>query len=656
MTPAYQVSYKPGDTEFTLTYSPNETMLNPLTTAIKIPKKFESQEQRDMWVQGFMDRAGDPSSSLGKNLLEAYNKKYPAQKPSQQKAIPPQRESSWANLGINALEDIPQFFGDLGTVAQHPMQTLQGLMDIGRSAIHGGMADPQPAQDFRQALMDKSILGAPEIAIQNAMGNETPYPDYEQMFLQDPLYMASDAALPFAAAGPALTKAGLPQAGKVVTNIGKYGDPFTDMALAANKGLEAAAPLAGPLVRGAQNARNWSMDTLGAWSGSGGTPRIIADAYSQGDTATIAAMNDIKKAWKKNPLEAVRMVGQEYSKAYTGWMDQVKRDYGNQLTQFDQYNVGITPTDLESAIAGGVQTRYNIPGLTVDTANRTINIPKVAQGSGIAKDARKAIDTALDNADVFDLLEDMTGNGTVASISQIDQLKSALSDAQYTFPQGSKEQIIIGDIKSSVVNMLDQKLTAAGHTGPSYKQLQSAYAGEKRLAKELNDAFAIVEGDKVNTMKNFDKFWSTVKTDNEVKQALIGKLESVGATKIPIKEQIAALSGMRWTPHGWSGKWSLMALIGAASGGSGAYAAAGIPGIIGTTALISTAVSPRTQAILAKMAGTTERQVANAVKNAREAVRRQTLQYGLRYTGQYATPAGEEDEREQLLQGALNGR
>ena len=440
---------------------------------------------------------------------------------SQPKPIVPQAQEKPSILS-NAMSDLGNMIGGVGTAVMHPIETTKGVLNLGA----GELSKVLP-RGVNEALnrADEAIMGKQEAqqlhAKQNVLAN-TINKEYAKNYgsmegfkrhvQEHPLEVAADVSTVLTGAG-ALTKGS--KLGNVLSKAGEITNPLEPV-------VETFSAL-GKLPGGA------AKQLLGVTTGVGAD--TIGEAYKAGKTGNKVFMENLKGTAEptavldeaKNALNNIKIAKND---AYRSGMVDVSKD--KSVLDFG---------DIDQALANAVD-KVSFKGQIKDKFAAT----KVAEANREVNKWRR-----LNPAEYH------TPEG-------IDALKQKLGSILESIPYEQKTA------RSAIQDIYNSTRKTVANQAPTYDKVMKDYSEASDLVTQIQKSLSLNDKASVDTaMRKLQSLTrNNVQTNYGQRVKLARELEQYGGENI-----MPALAGQamsEWLPRGLVGKAEdISAILGAAS-------------------------------------------------------------------------------------------
>ena len=448
------------------------------------------------------------------------------------KRPPPSPQSrSWSQVPGEALKNALPSLGktaeNIGTALLHPLDSaesavrgLAGGLDLFLKAM-----DLHPSKLYRHPEEYQKDVAVARSLLHHLSGRYGSEKAIKNTLATDPAGALLDASALLSPASGLIRKAGLPGAAEMAAKVTQ-----APVAL-ATKGVKAAGKMAGKGV----------AQILGKTTGAG--PEAVAESVA-GRPGFVRQMRGDASEEEDLANEAVRRLGQlkgERSAKY----DEALKGLGNDplSTEPMARNYVEVMKKMGVKAPGGKTLDFSKSSLGFDEG-----LPKLQSAHTLFRDAWMKKNIGLQEAVV---LKHQVGN---------------LLDS--TTP-GSRAHMVLTKLVKGIDVVLRQH--------PGYRKMNLSYHAQDRVIDQLEKAFSLKSGKRMNVQTILTKMHTHSKRKNEFSRALMDKLDPTGDLQ-------ARMRGMMMKPafrHGMTGTWGTGILTGeGVLGGAGLYGhSAALPGI-----------------------------------------------------------------------------
>lgn len=350
-----------------------------------------------------------------------------------------------SSAATNFIPSAGHVVGDTLKAALHPVDTGQGILDLGNAALQKVL--PEPINNLMHKLSPETANNPEKLsAVADFYANRYGSMEgFKQALAKDPAGVMADASTLFTGGGAALSKVPqLVRAGEIASKAAKYLDPMTLAGTVANK------------TAGAVGAVLPSV--LGTTTGVGS--QAIQEAYNAGKTggedltSLVSSMRGLSEI--SDPVEKMR-------NALKNMRKDTSAKYNVGLEEIKSHTAPVDLLPIEEAINKAVGMK-KVKSFDLD--------PKLAS-------TRQDIATALD-----DFKTAMVENPELNSIYGLDALKQRIGSlADYGDPRSPETMMarnVSGAIKDEIAKQSDE-----------YAKIMKAYGTSTERAGEIEKTLSL---------------------------------------------------------------------------------------------------------------------------------------------------------------------
>lgn len=455
---------------------------------------------------------------------------------------------AWADVPVEALGNLPasagKFVSGLYEAVTSPVQTAQGLLDIGAGALQN--ITPKVVKDFVNKFETNPEAAQRAVGVANAVGGEYAkrygsIEGFKEALATDPVGVASDFST-LLSGGAAVTSKVAPAVSRALSTAATFTNPAAPIAKAAEYGIGLAAKGAGNLIdtiQGQRPAVRAGNIVRNALTEEGRTPQNLLAAQMALQNAPQGAT--VRQSLADVMSPQVQYLGQMVeARTAPGRAELVK-----QARQAEHAaNIRAVTPDLATAeamranVSGPLYTAATQPTTTVTTAPLVQNIDtllaanpgntKLVSALNQVKSGLEASATAGQVSSVLDNLKDLIASkdnkfivkNLVAVKGDIEKALPGYQQAQQVFAAASPP-VNQARVLNAMQDVLAQPLGVGERAGPF---MTAMGRGEQALLKKSTGAPRFNELSDVLTP-------GQMKVVGEVKSDLLRDANVVAQTK-----------------------------------------------------------------------------------------------------------------------------
>jgi hypothetical protein len=446
------------------------------------------------------------------------------------------KRPEWADMPGNVLPSAGRFVGGLAQTVAHPIDTLNGVLNLGAGALRN--VTPESIRNFIDRFDPNPAQTQRDTALADAVGQH-----YKQRYgglenirntvITDPVGFAADASAVTGLGGAAL-KAAMPRTAGVLGTISEATNPI-NMAVEGTKAVSnAVAPIAGSAIRHVQAGL------------TGISPESFSRPFSAGKAGPRfdpTYINNLKGA--ASPEEILNDARSS--------LQSMKSSKGM------EYRAGMAPI---------AQDTRQLPFNTID-AKLTEIIDSVHHTTPSGKKVPLVSEAEMATIDkVKSLVQQWRIDAELQTPSGLDALKKTLDNVYPDSPKYAQAQRAVTAVRNAVKETIVKNV-------PEYADTMKAYEQANALEQEITKALSI--GTKASHDTAIRKLLSlsrsNVNTNFGHRVGLAETLDKAGGSNI--MDAVAGQAQSRWLPSGIQrGTLPIVGTLGFMGGGpAGAVAA-----------------------------------------------------------------------------------
>lgn len=454
----------------------------------------------------------------------------------------PDHSMSWGDVASGAMRNLPTSAYNVGaslvnTIA-HPIQTAEGLYDVGKGAVSKAAGALGVEQDPETKAQNEAAINAVGQFFADRYGG---IENFKKTLAEDPAGFAMDLSTILTGGETALAR--IPGATRAANVVGKAAEVTNPVSMAGKVVSGARIPGTG-LKAGIEPVVSTA---LGMTTGVGEGPiRQAARAGLQGN-----------KAFAENLRGSAPM---------TDVVDQAQSALG----QMRQGRSAAYNADMAKANAVPGHVGYQPIHQALSDADKMVNFQGLAKSAEAAKTLEQ----------IKDLVSQWRGLSTPHTVEAADALKQAIGEIRQKTPPGTLERRVADSVYNAAKTSIVQQ-------APDYAKAMQGYSEASDKINELQKTFSL--GEKASQDTTLRKLQSTqrnnVQTNYGQRNALLDEL----ATYEPdLPFALAGQSLNAALPRGLASK-----IIGGVTVGHNGIAALADPFTLMTTAASLPFFSPR---------------------------------------------------------------